>query len=75
MKAICLVSFFSQNVSGTKDSVIEIQDQQTFDELEKSGYIQAMDSQSQNSNVARTPQELQTKSLKNKKATAENEGK
>lgn len=39
MKAIVLVPFFTQDVSGTPGNEIDIKDQKTFDDLVKAGYI------------------------------------
>lgn len=43
MKAICLISFFTQDFSGTQGETIEISDQKVFDDLVKSGYIKAVE--------------------------------
>jgi hypothetical protein len=43
MKAICLTSFFTQDISGTIGQEIEITDQKVFDDLVKSGYIQPIE--------------------------------
>jgi hypothetical protein len=39
MKAIVLVPFFTQDVSGTPGNEIDIKNQKTFDDLVKAGYI------------------------------------
>lgn len=47
MQGICLTSFFSNNISGTQGQTIEIQDQQTFDELVQAGYIKEAGTQAE----------------------------
>jgi hypothetical protein len=66
MKARCLVSFFAQDISGTQGTIIEVQDQQTFDELVKSGYVEAVDTQSEN--VSNDPEQLRVKHARAKKS-------
>jgi len=63
MKARVLISFFTDGARGSKDEVIEIKDQQTFDDLVKSGYIEAIDSPPtrERENVSTNPEELQVK--------------
>jgi hypothetical protein len=73
MKARCLNSFFTQKISGTIGQTIEIQDQATFDELVKVGYVEAHESEQQN--VGNTPQEVTKASKKEKKVNDENESK
>jgi hypothetical protein len=43
MKAIVLVPFFTQDVSGVPGNEVDIKDQKTFDDLVKAGYIRASD--------------------------------
>jgi hypothetical protein len=47
MKAICLTSFFTQDITGTVGQEIDIQDQNVFDDLLKSGYIREVENQSE----------------------------
>lgn len=77
MKARCLVSFFAQNVSGTQDTVIEVKDQQLFDELVKSGYIEAIETQSpsKDEHISTNPEELHIKNTRAKKASGLHEDK
>jgi len=44
MKARCLISFFTDKVSGTQGQTITINDQKTLDELVKSGYVEEIQS-------------------------------
>lgn len=73
MKARCLNSFFTQKVSGTIGQTIDIQDQETFDNLVKVGYVEAVESKEQN--VGNTPQEVTKATPKAKKVNEANEGK
>jgi hypothetical protein len=67
MRARCLRSFFSQDVSGTQEQIIEVKDQKTFDDLVKSGYIESLETQKDTAegNVPRP--------TRNRKATGPNE--
>jgi hypothetical protein len=73
MKARCLVSFFAQDISGTQGTIIEVQDQKVFDELVQSGYVEAVDSQSQNDNVSHDPEQLRVKNARAKKVSDSHE--
>jgi hypothetical protein len=63
MKARCLVSFFTNHVGGTKDDVIEIENQSLYDDLLKSGYIEAVESQptQERENISSDPTQLKAK--------------
>lgn len=61
MKGRCLQSFFGTNVSGNIGEIIDVPDQATFDELVQSGYLEAVDSPTQNENVSADPETLAVK--------------
>lgn len=42
MKAKCLTSFFSQNISGTVGEVITVKDAETMQSLVDAGYVEEM---------------------------------
>jgi hypothetical protein len=73
MKARCLVSFFSDEVSGTKGEIIEINDQQTFDELLLAEYIEAVENVSPSKKIGDTPQEVSIKSKRKANDSNENQ--
>jgi hypothetical protein len=58
MKGRCLISFFGSGISGTIGQTIDVQDQQTFDDLVQSGYIEPLDTPTSNENVSTSPETL-----------------
>lgn len=75
MKARCLVSFYANDISGTQNSIMEISDQQTFDDLLKAGYIEAVESENstRRENVSDNPEELTPKKARTRKASGTHE--
>jgi hypothetical protein len=75
MKARCLTSFFSQKHSGTVGQIIEVKDKQVMDELLASGYVEAIESPSQNQKSASSKGEAPTQKMtaKTKKAVDNHE--
>jgi hypothetical protein len=63
MKARVLVSFFTNHVGGTQDDIIEIENHSLFQDLLKSGYIEAVDSppSTEREHISENPETLQVK--------------
>lgn len=72
MQVRCLISFFTNNITGSQGQTITIEDQKIVDDLVKSGYVEVVQSNQP------TPEEPQAEQVE-KKATVKtkkaNEGK